>query len=61
MQISQTWFPGTHCTYLKKLTLVCEGFVQICQKFTETEILTKLCSFSQKMGSLPFILTVSKN
>ena len=59
MQISQTWFPGTHCTYLKKLTLVREGFVQIRWKFTE--ILTKLCSFNQKMGSLPLILTVSKN
>ena len=32
----------------KKLTLLRQGFVQICWEFTE--ILTEMCSFSQNMG-----------
>ena len=46
-------------TVSKKLTLVHEGLVPLHQEFTE--LLTKMCSFSQNMGLLPLILTVSKN
>ena len=34
MQISQTWFPGTHCTYLKKLT----QFVKVLCKSVENSL-----------------------
>ena len=55
----KTWVVTPHSNCLEKLTLLHEGFVQICWEFTE--ILTEMCSFSQNMGLLPLILIVSKS
>ena len=52
------WVVASHFVS-KKLTLVHEGLVPLHQEFTE--LLTKMCSFSQNIGLLPLILTVSKN
>ena len=49
--------PYSNC--LEKLTLLCEGFVQIRREFTE--ILTETCSFSRNMGLLPLIRIVWKS
>ena len=48
-----------HSDHLEKLTLLREGFVQICRE--STEILTEMCSFSRNMGLLPPIPIVSKS
>ena len=42
------WVVASHFDCLKKLTLVHEGLVPLHQEFTE--LLTKMCSFSQNHG-----------
>ena len=55
----KTWVVIPYSNRLEKLTLLREGFVQICREFTE--ILTEMCSFRQNMGLLPLIPIVSKS
>ena len=55
----KTWVVIPYSNRLEKLTLLREGFVQICREFTE--ILTEMCSFSQNMRLLPLIPIVSKS